>query len=43
MSQQRLTDRTIAPYITGDTLIHIVNTGDTTQYAGGSSYKTTID
>lgn len=43
MSQQRLTDRTIAPYITGDTLIHIVNTGDTTQYAGGSSYKATID
>ena len=43
MPQQRLTDRVIAPYITGDTLIHIVNTGDTTQYAGGSSYKATID
>ena len=43
MSQQRLTDRSLAPYITGDTLIHIVNTGDTTQYAGGSSYKATID
>ena len=43
MPQQRLTDRSLAPYITGDTLIHIVNTGDTSQYFGGSSYKATID
>jgi len=43
MSQQRLTDRSLAPYITGDTLIHIVNTGDTSQYFAGSSYKATID
>jgi len=43
MPQQRLTDRTLAPYITGDTLIHIVNTGDTSQYFAGSSYKATID
>jgi len=43
MPQQRLTDRSLAPYITGDTLIHIVNTGDTSQYFAGSSYKATID
>ena len=43
MSQQRLTDRTLAPYVDKDSLIHIVNTGDTTQYSGGSSYKTTLE
>ena len=43
MSQQRLTDRTLAPYVDKDTLIHIVNTGDTIQYSGGSSYKTTLE
>jgi len=34
-----LTDLTTAPAITVDTLIHIVNTGDTTQNIAGSSYK----
>jgi hypothetical protein len=43
MSQQRLTDRTLAPYVDKDSLIHIVNTGDTIQYSGGSSYKTTLE
>lgn len=34
-----LTDLSIASAITVDTLIHIVNTGDTTQNIAGSSYK----
>jgi len=43
MAQQRLTDRSLAPYVDKDSLIHIVNTGDTTQYSGGSSYKVTLE
>jgi hypothetical protein len=43
MSQQRLTDRTFAPYVNDDSIIHIVNTGDTIQYSGGSSYKVSLD
>lgn len=42
MSQQRLTDRTLAPYVDEHSLIHIVNTGDTIQYSGGSSYKISL-
>ena len=35
----KLTEKTLATAITVNTLIHIVNTGDTTQSAYGSSYK----
>ena len=42
MAQQRLTDRTFAPYANDNTIIHIVNTGDTIQYSGGSSYKVSL-
>ena len=42
MANKRLTDLTIASAITNDSLIHIVNTGDTIQYSGGSSYKTSL-
>ena len=42
MANKRLTDLTVATALTSDNLIHIVNTGDTTQYSGGSSYKTSI-
>lgn len=38
----KLTDLTIATAVTLDSLIHIVNTGDTTQSAFGSSYKTNL-
>ena len=37
-----LTDRTLATGVTLDSLIHIVNTGDTSQNPAGSSYKATI-
>jgi hypothetical protein len=37
-----LTDRTSATAVTLDNLIHIVNTGDTSQNPAGSSYKATI-
>lgn len=35
----KLTDRSFAPYVNLNTLIHIVNTGDTIQSMDGSSYK----
>ena len=35
----RLTDKTIATAVTQTSLVHIVNTGDTTQNSTGSSYK----
>jgi hypothetical protein len=38
----RLTDRTFAPSVSLDDLIHIVITGDTSQSPEGSSYKTTL-
>ena len=37
-----LTDRTLAPNVTTNDLIHIVITGDTSQNPAGSSYKATI-
>jgi hypothetical protein len=42
MSKQRLTDRLIASSIGLNDLIHIVNTGDTSQNPYGSSYKGTV-
>ena len=42
MSNLRLTDIGQASAVTSDSLIHIVNTGDTTQYSGGSSYKASL-
>ena len=42
MANSRLTDLSPATAITSDSLVHIVNTGDTTQYSGGSSYKTSL-
>ena len=42
MSKQRLTDRLIASGISLNDLIHIVNTGDTTQNPYGSSFKGTV-
>jgi hypothetical protein len=38
----KLTDRSLAPYVNLDSLIHIVNTGDTSQSLDGSSYKTPL-
>jgi hypothetical protein len=38
----KLTDRDFAPNVDLNSLIHIVNTGDTTQSPSGSSYKTTL-
>jgi hypothetical protein len=38
----KLTDRDFAPSVDLNTLIHIVNTGDTSQSAFGSSYKATL-
>jgi hypothetical protein len=38
----KLTDRDFAPNVDLDSLIHIVNTGDTTQSPSGSSYKTKL-
>jgi len=35
----RLTDKTTATAVTLNSLVHIVNTGDTTQNTSGSSYK----
>jgi hypothetical protein len=35
----KLTDRGLAPFVNLNTLIHIVNTGDTSQSPDGSSYK----
>lgn len=43
MADLRLTDLTQATGVTFDDLIHIVITGDTTQYSGGSSYKATVN
>jgi hypothetical protein len=37
-----LTDRTLAPNVTTNDLIHIVITGDTSQNPAGSSYKATM-
>jgi hypothetical protein len=37
-----LTDRTLAPGVTSNDLIHIVITGDTSQNPAGSSYKATM-
>ena len=37
-----LTDRTLATGVTIDNLIHIVNTGDTSQNPAGSSFKATM-
>lgn len=42
MAKQRLTDRVLATGLTGDDLIHVVITGDTSQSPVGSSYKATI-
>lgn len=42
MSQQKLTDRTLASGASLNDLIHIVITGDTSQSPDGSSYKTTL-
>ena len=42
MSKQRLTDILIASGISLNDLIHIVNTGDTTQNPYGSSFKGTV-
>jgi hypothetical protein len=39
---QRLTDRTLAPSISLDDILHIVITGDTSQNPAGSSYKATL-
>jgi hypothetical protein len=39
----KLTDRDFAPSVDLNTLIHIVNTGDTTQSMSGSSYKATLE
>jgi uncharacterized Zn-binding protein involved in type VI secretion len=39
---QRLTDRSLAPGVGLNNLIHIVITGDTTQNPAGSSFKATI-
>ena len=39
---QRLTDRTIAPSISLNDIVHIVITGDTSQSAAGSSYKASL-
>lgn len=38
----KLTDRSFAPYVNLNSLIHIVNTGDTTQSPQGSSYKVAL-
>jgi len=38
----RLTDKTTATAVTLSSLIHIVNTGDTSQNSSGSSYKTDL-
>jgi hypothetical protein len=38
----KLTDRDFAPSVDLNTLIHIVNTGDTSQSISGSSYKATL-
>ena len=38
----KLTDRSLAPYVNLNSLIHIVNTGDTTQSPDGSSYKSPL-
>ena len=38
----KLTERSFAPYVNLNSLIHIVNTGDTSQSLDGSSYKTPI-
>lgn len=37
-----LTDQAFAPYVNVNSLIHIVNTGDTSQNVAGSSYKATV-
>lgn len=42
MSKQRLTDRLLASGISLNNLVHIVNTGDTTQNPYGSSFKGTV-
>ena len=39
---QRLTDRTQAPIVSPDDIVHIVITGDTSQNPAGSSYKASI-
>jgi hypothetical protein len=38
----RLTDKTTATAVTLNSLVHIVNTGDTSQSSSGSSYKTNL-
>jgi trimeric autotransporter adhesin len=38
----KLTDRSFAPFVNLNSLIHIVNTGDTSQSLDGSSYKAPI-
>jgi hypothetical protein len=38
----KLTDRSLAPFVNLNSLIHIVNTGDTSQSPDGSSYKTPL-
>jgi hypothetical protein len=42
MSKLRLTDRSLAPTVSLDDLIHIVKTGDTSQNPAGSSFKATV-
>jgi hypothetical protein len=42
MANKKLTDLSTASAVTNDSLVHIVNTGDTSQSPSGSSYKATI-
>lgn len=42
MSKLRLTDRSLAPTVSLNDLVHIVKTGDTSQNPAGSSFKATV-